>query len=77
MVPSLVLGTCLFAPAAPVPADTVPTPTGPAPQVAYLKADPGGEVWVTGFTLLKQKFNQTVVSVVNGRQEVKTVEREQ
>lgn len=77
MVPSLVLGTCLLAPAAPVPADTVPTPTGPAPQVAYLKADPGGEVWVTGFTLLKQKFNQTVVSVVNGKQEVKTVEREQ
>jgi hypothetical protein len=77
MVPSLVLGTLLLAPAAPVPADTIPTPTGPAPQVVCLKADSNGEVKVHGYTVQKQKYTQSMVTVVNGKQEVKQVEREQ
>jgi hypothetical protein len=78
MVPSLVLGTALLAPtAAPVPADTIPTPTSPAPQVAYLKAEPGGEVWITGYAFQKQKVTRSVLTIENGQQVAKPVTEEQ
>lgn len=38
MLPSLALAAALLAPAAPMPKDTTPNPTGPAPQVIYLSA---------------------------------------
>lgn len=77
MVPALLLGTALFAPASPVPLDTVPAPTGPAPQVAYLKPDANGELWINGVTYQRRKFTSSQVVVENGKQVVKQVEREQ
>src|SRR5436309_1851352 len=40
MFSSLVLGTALLSPGAPVPADSLSNPTGPAPRIAY----PDGKV---------------------------------
>jgi hypothetical protein len=36
------------APAAPVPKESLPNTTGPAPRVLAVKADGNGTVWVTG-----------------------------
>src|SRR5262249_50496657 len=77
MVTSLVLGTALLAPGAPVPQDTIPTPTGPAPHVAYLKADPNGDVCINGFTVQKQKVTRTISTIENGQRVIKQVEDEQ
>lgn len=78
MLTSLVLGTVLLAPtAAPVPADAIPTPNGPAPQVAYLKADANGDVWVSGYKMQKQKGTRSQYVNENGKQVLKSVPFEQ
>ena len=71
MFTSLVLGTALVSPAAPVPADSVTNASSPAPRIAYLKADVNGNVFITGFTYQKQKQIQTKIEIVNGQQVVK------
>src|SRR5262245_15913842 len=77
MGPSLVLGTVLLTPAAPVPADTIPTPTGPAPQIAYLRPEPNGAVYVTGYTLQRQKVARPELRIEDGKEVVKQVTEEQ
>ena len=56
MYPSLVLSAALVAPAAPVPRDTAPNTSGPAPRVIALKADATGTVRIVGSipTILRQ-----------------------
>jgi hypothetical protein len=66
-----VFGAALTAPGAPVPPDTVPAPTGPAPQVAFLRADPTGKVWVQVLTYQKQKQTRSRSVVENGQRVVK------
>ncbi len=72
MVTSLLLGTVLLAPAAPVPEDAVTNPTSPAPQVAYLHADANGNVNITGYTFKIVKQNRSRSVVENGQRVVKT-----
>ena len=48
MYPSLGLSAALVVPAAPVPRDTAPNTSGPAPRVIALKADATGTVRIVG-----------------------------
>jgi hypothetical protein len=75
MFSSLLLGAAL-APAAPIPQDTNPTPTGPAPWVLYLKADTSGQVGIIVTTYQKVKQTRGVVTNENGKQVVKQVQEE-
>ena len=77
MLPSLLVAAAVAAPAAPVPADTVPNLTGPAPRVVAAKADPNGQVWITANVYEKRKFKQTYVTIENGKQVTKQQEVEQ
>lgn len=77
MMPSLLVAAAMTAPGAPVPKDTVPNTTGPAPRIAAVKADAGGVVWVTAHIYQKQKVQQQFVVVENGKQVVKQQEVEQ
>jgi len=76
MFSTLVFGAALAAPAAPIPKDTNPAPTGPAPWVVYLKGDAGGNVGLTVVTYQKVKQIRGVVTIENGKQVVKNVEQE-
>ncbi len=76
MLISLLLGTVLTAPAAPVPRDTDPPPAGPAPHVIYLKADFTGRVNVQVYQTQKVTQARTVNTVENGKP-VSRVVREQ
>src|SRR4051812_26929850 len=69
MYPSLVLSAALLAPAAPVPRDTAPNTTGPAPRVLALKADANGAVRVIGTIPVKQTVTATQF-VMDGNQQV-------
>jgi hypothetical protein len=77
---SLVLSAALLAPAAPVPRDTAPNTTGPAPRVLALKADAGGAVRVTGTIPTKVTVTNThfvIENVVeNGNQVQKQVQKQ-
>jgi hypothetical protein len=75
MLPSLLL-TAAIAPAAPVPKDTVPNTTGPAPRVLAVKADAGGVVWVSGTVYEKRKVKQTITTIENGKPVTKQQEVE-
>jgi hypothetical protein len=77
MLPSLLVAAAITAPAAPMPKDTLPNPTGPAPRVVAVKADASGSVWITANVYEKRKFPQQYVAVENGKQVVKTQEIEQ
>lgn len=71
MFTSLVLGTALASPAAPVPADSAMNPAGPAPRVVYLKGDANGNVTIYGYTIQKVRQTRQRVEIVNGQQIVK------
>ena len=77
MLPSLLVAAAVTAPAAPIPKDTTPNTTGPAPRVLAVKADGSGAVWVTATVYQKQKIQQQFVTVENGKQVVKQQEIEQ
>jgi hypothetical protein len=77
MLPSLLVAAAVTAPGAPVPKDTVPNPTGPAPRVVAVKADAAGAVWITAHVYEKRKVKQSYVTVENGKQVVKTQDVEQ
>jgi len=77
MLPSLLVAAVITAPAAPVPRDTVPNPTGPAPRVLAVKAEAGGAVWITAHVYQKQKVKQQFFLVENGKQVMKQQEIEQ
>jgi len=77
MLPSLLVAAVVTAPGAPVPLDTVPNTTGPAPRVVAVKADAAGAVWITAHVYEKRKIPQQYVVVENGKQVVKQQEVEQ
>src|SRR4051812_39433847 len=80
MYSSLVLSAALIAPAAPVPRDTAPNTTGPAPRVLALKADAGGAVRVVGSIPTKVTVTSTqfiIETVVeNGKQIQRQVQKQ-
>ena len=80
MNPSLVLSAALLAPAAPVPRDTAPNATGPAPHVLALKADADGTVRVIGNVPTKVTVTNThfvIEQVVeNGKQIQRQVQKQ-
>src|SRR5262245_30610928 len=77
---SLVLSAALIAPAAPVPRDTAPNTTGPAPRVLALKADAGGAVRVIGNVPTKVTVTNTYFAietvVENGKQLQRQVQKQ-
>jgi hypothetical protein len=75
MLASLVLGAAILSPAAPVPRDTVPPPAGPAPVVAVLRADPAGQVLVTGVILETRTVTHKATVVENGQVVTRDVTR--
>jgi hypothetical protein len=77
MLPSLLVAAAVTAPAAPMPKDALPNPTGPAPRVVAVKADASGQVWITANVYEKRKFPQQYVAIENGQQVVKQREVEQ
>jgi hypothetical protein len=62
MYSSLLL-SALLAPAAPVPADTAPNATGPAPRVLAVKADAGGDVRIVGNIPVKMTVTNTFITI--------------
>src|SRR5262245_36417748 len=77
MLPSLLVAAVVTAPAAPIPKDTVPSTTGPAPRIAAAKADGSGTVWITAQVYEKRKVPQQFFVVENGKQVLKQQEIEQ
>jgi hypothetical protein len=77
MMPSLLVAAAVTAPAAPIPADTLPNLTGPAPRVVAVKAQANGQVWITANVYEKRKVKQSYVAIENGQQVVKTQEVDQ
>jgi hypothetical protein len=77
MLPSLLLAAAITAPAAPIPQDTVPNTTGPAPRVVAVKADGTGAIWITANVYEKRKVQQQYVVQENNKNVVKTQEVEQ
>lgn len=76
MLTSLVLGAALAAPGAPVPRDTEPAPTGPAPWVLYLKADDAGRAQVMVYKNQKVTQSRSVIETVDGKPTTKIVQEE-
>ena len=77
MLPSLLVAMTITAPGAPVPKDTVPNTTGPAPRVVAAKAEANGAVWITAQVYQKQKVTQQFFTVEKGKQVMKQQEIEQ
>jgi len=76
MYPSLVLAATLTAPAAPIPRDTVPNTTGPAPIVMALKPDSNGSVRLVGNTFFRTKVTNQFFVMENNKQVLKQVDQE-
>lgn len=77
MLPSLLVAAAVVAPGAPVPRDTDPNPSGPAPRVVAVRADGTGVVWITAQVYEKRKVQQQFFEIVNGQQVLKQQEVEQ
>ena len=73
---SLVLSAALLAPTAPVPRDTAPNTTGPAPRVLALKADAGGAVRVIGNVPTKVTVTNTHFVIENVVENGKPIQRQ-
>jgi hypothetical protein len=76
MYPTLVLSAALVAPAAPVPRDTAPNTTSPAPRVLALKADSGGAVRVIGTIPTKVTVANTFFVIENVVENGKQVQKQ-
>ena len=76
MYSSLVLSTALLAPAAPVPRDTAPNATGPAPRVLALKADESGTVRVMYTVPIKQTVTSVYFEMEGNNQVQKQIEQD-
>jgi hypothetical protein len=76
MYPSLVLSAALIAPAAPIPRDTVPGTTGPAPRVLALKADASGAVRIIGYYPVKVTVTNTYFVIENVNENGKQIQRQ-
>ncbi len=77
MLSSLLVAAAVTAPGAPIPRDTDPNTTGPAPRVVAVKADGSGTVWITAQVYEKRKVPQQFFVVENGQQVLKQQEVEQ
>jgi hypothetical protein len=77
MLPSLLVAAAVTAPAAPIPKDTVPNATGPAPRVVAVKADTTGAIWITANVYEKRKVQQQFMVNENGKNVLKQGEIEQ
>ena len=77
MLPSLLVAAAVTAPAAPIPKDTVPNATGPAPRIVAVKADTTGAVWITANVYEKRKVQQQFMVNENGKNVLKQQEVEQ
>ncbi len=76
MNPSLLLSAALLAPAAPLPRDTNPTETGPAPRVLALKADAAGAVRIIGTVPTKVTVTNTYFTIEQVMVDGKPVQRQ-
>jgi hypothetical protein len=77
MLPSLLVAAAVTAPAAPIPKDTVPNATGPAPRIVAVKADTTGAIWITANVYEKRKVQQQFMVNENGKNVLKQQEVEQ
>ena len=77
MLPSLFVAAAISAPGAPVPKDSLPNTTGPAPRVVAVKSDANGSVWITAQVWEKRKVQQQIFIMENGKQVMKQQEVEQ
>lgn len=77
MLPSLLVAAAISAPGAPVPKDSLPNATGPAPRVVAVKSDANGSVWITAQVWEKRKVQQQIFIMENGKQVMKQQEVEQ
>ncbi|VTR95052.1 unnamed protein product [Gemmata massiliana] len=76
MYSSLVLSTALLAPAAPIPRDSGPSTTGPAPRVLALKADESGTVRVIYTVPIKQTVTSVYFEMEGNQQVQKQIEHD-
>jgi hypothetical protein len=76
MYSSLVLSAALMAPAAPIPQDSVPNASGPAPRVLALKADAEGAVRVVGTIPTKVTVTNTFFTIEQVVENGQTVQRQ-
>ncbi len=76
MLPSLLVAATLTAPGAPIPRDTAPNPTGPAPRVVAVRAAPGGPISITAVIVERRKVLVPFVVMENGNQVIKQQEQE-
>ncbi len=76
MYSSLVLSTALLAPAAPIPRDSGPNATGPAPRVLALKADESGTVRVIYTVPIKQTVTSVYFEMEGNQQVQKQIEHD-
>lgn len=80
MYPTLMLSAALLTPTAPLPRDTVPNVSGPAPRVLAVQAAPNGTVRVIGTIPTKVTVTNTFFTVevnnVNGQQVQKQVQKQ-
>src|SRR5439155_19942043 len=76
MLTSLVLGAALAAPGAPIPQDTDPAPTSPAPWVLYLKTDDASRAQVMVYKNQKVAQNRQVTETVDGKVVTKVIQEQ-
>lgn len=76
MLPALLLAATVTASGAPVPSDTPPNPSGPAPRILAVKANAAGIVQVSAIVYEKRKMQTQYVDMENGKQVLKQREQE-
>jgi hypothetical protein len=76
MLPSLLIAAAINVPAAPIPRDTLPNPTGPVPRILALKANEAGVVCIIATTYEKQIVQHQVFVSENGKQILKQQDQE-
>lgn len=76
MLPSLLVVAAAAAPGAPIPHNTLPNPTSPAPRVLVVRANSSGVVQISAIIFTKRKVQSQYVVIENGKQVVKQQEQE-
>lgn len=76
MMPSLLVVATLTAPGAPIPRDTTPNPSGPAPRVAAVRIVNDGGPGIVATVIEKRKVLVPFAVIENGKQVIKQQEQE-
>jgi hypothetical protein len=76
MISSLLLAASITAPGAPIPKDSQPNPSGPAPRILAVKASEDGGITIIATVYEKRKIQQQFFVVENGKQVLKQQETE-